>query len=102
MSTYEPPECDPETFKEAAKMYKDLYVQVIGEACEPCDELKELIKDAEIAIPIVEVHAGACSRIADELEVDVFPTVIKLKRGKVKTRHTGDPKKILKKMVNGK
>lgn len=94
--------CDIDAFHQSAKGYPNLYVSVISNGCSPCHQLKKLIKDAEIATPIVEAPAEECIEIADKYGVQMFPTVVRLEKGKVKARHVGSPDDIIEKMRQGK
>lgn len=92
--------CDPNVFFELASQFKDLYIDVHGERCLPCAELDNLIKEAEVPHQIVIVPES-CTEIIDKLEVDAFPTVIKMSKGKIISRHIGNPKETIERMKKG-
>lgn len=92
--------CDPNVFFELASQFKDLYIDVHGERCLPCAELDNLIKEAEVPHQIV-IIPESCAEIIDKLEVDAFPTVIKMSKGKIVARYVGNPADTIEKMKRG-
>lgn len=97
-----PSHCDPVNFLEASKMYPQVYALFYSDMCEPCEELIKKARATDIPFPVVEVPADECSQLAEALNVDVVPTVVLVKRGKVKKIIRGSPDQIIKKMVAGK
>ena len=98
------PECQTETFFEAAKQFKKLYAYVkpYDSNCGACSRMDEEIKNAEVPYPIVQIPGDRCVNLADALGVDKYPTVVLLKKGKVISRHIGNPDAVIRKMVEGK
>jgi len=92
--------CEPNQFFEVASQFKNLYVNVHGEHCRPCAELDNLIKGADIPYQIVTVPES-CIEIIDQLEITSFPTVIKMSKGKIVTKHVGNPSDTIEKMKRG-
>jgi len=92
--------CDPEQFFEIASQFKDLYIDINSPRCQPCHELGALIKEADIPFQIVEVPE-TCLEIIDRLGVESFPTVVKMHKGKVMTRHDGAPEDTIELMKKG-
>ena len=99
-----PPHCDLDWFSDMAKKMKDIYVLVGSDSCQPCHELREEIERVEDNIPhkVVVVNADECPNIAATYGVDVYPTVLYFKKGKVKSRHEGMSDKVVKAMLKGK
>lgn len=89
--------CDPVVFQQALDKYDELYVQVRSDHCAPCKALGEMVKQAAIPIPIVEIPES-CDRLLDYLNIKSYPTVIKMKRGHEVSRHVGDPVATVEKM----
>ncbi len=98
-----PGHCDIGNFKEAARQYKELYLYIGAAGCEPCTEMKPFLAEIEQAskIPVVEIEAGECPNIVEELDVNVFPTMLKMKKGKVVSRHEGVTPALLEKLKGG-
>lgn len=99
-----PDECQPEAFFEAAKQYPGLFINVYQQDtdCEPCTQMRRKILDADLPYPIVDVPGDVCSEIADRLAVEMYPTLVLLKRGKPKAKWTGDTEMIIRKMLDSK
>lgn len=103
-SAVDPAHCEVTIFTEVAKMYKDLYAYIYPEhdECGHCDTLRAKILEADIPHPIVDIPGDVCSELAESFGIDRYPSIVKLKRGKVKAVHTGDPNKVIQKMMEGK
>ena len=99
-----PPHCDIDWFESMTKGMKDVYVLVSSESCKPCHELRDEIERVEDNIPhkVVVVDADECPNIAVTYGVDVYPTVLRFKGTKVKSRHEGMSDKVVQKMLKGK
>ena len=93
--------CGLSVFQEAAEQYDKLYVSILGELCQPCQELKQLVRDADIPYPIVEVPSGICPEIAGYYGAVATPTVVLLSRGNVIAKHNGPPEAIVERMKRG-
>lgn len=92
--------CDPSVFFDVASQFNNLYVNVHGERCRPCVELDRLIKETDIPYQIVTVPE-ACMDIMDKLGIDAFPTVIKMSKGKIVSKHVGNPNDMIERMKRG-
>lgn len=98
-------DCDLTRFKTVTSQIDRLYVYVHpeDEECGVCRDLDKLIADADIKTPIVSVPGDTCHEIADELGVDVYPTVALMKEGVVVKVHKNlSPEKIVQKMMRGR
>jgi thioredoxin-like negative regulator of GroEL len=87
----EPDLCDPKVFTEAVSKLDKVYVSIVGDNCHACDGFKTEVRKAEgeIPIPILEVSADQCPRVADHYGARVTPTVVRLERGKVVATYEG-------------
>jgi len=95
------PACNLDVFNEVAKQFKKLYVAIVADGCVHCTELKKKMRETQIPHPIVEVPGDVCFEIADDLNVDRYPTVCLLEKGKVKSKHIGNVEKIIERMRAG-
>ena len=100
----DPNDCNREIFMEAASQYTNLYAILYPEQshCSHCETLRAQILAADIKHPIVDVPGDVCTELADSFGIDRYPSVVHLKRGKVKAVHTGNPDTIIRKMMEGK
>lgn len=100
----DPAHCEVAAFTEVARMYRDLYVYVYPEKsdCGHCNALRARILEADIPHPIVDMPGDVCHELADSFGVDRYPSVVRLRRGKVKAVHTGNPDVVIRKMTEGK
>jgi len=92
--------CNYDQFYEIASQFKDLYVDVNSERCQPCRELNSLMKEAEIPFQIVQIPED-CFEIIDKLGIESFPTVVKMSKGKIVARHNGPPEDTIELMKKG-
>ena len=92
--------CDPDVFFEVASQFDNVYITAHGDRCAPCHTLDKLIRENDLPYQVVVVPE-VCAEILDKLEVDAFPTVIKMSKGKVVSRHVGDPNETIEKMKKG-
>lgn len=92
--------CDTGQFFEIASQFKNLYIDVNSQRCQPCQALNVLIREAEIPFQIVQVPEE-CLDIIDQLGVESFPTVVKMSKGKIVARHDRSPEEIIEKMKLG-
>lgn len=96
-----PQHCNTLGFIEQSEQYKDLYALVHSDHCAPCHELVQLARDTDIPTPVVEVPADQCPALADALGVEVFPSVVHLRKGKISKVLTGSPEDLIDKMLKG-
>lgn len=92
--------CNLPQFQEIISQFNHVYLDVNSPRCAPCHELDQLIKEAEIPYQIVQIPEN-CLEIIDYLGIESFPTVIKMEKGKVTSRHTMGPQDTIGKMKKG-
>lgn len=92
--------CDLNIFQELMSQYENVYINTASEQCAPCQDLDTKIREADIPFQVVVVPE-ICTEILDFLEVDSFPTVLKLTKGKVESRHVGSNEDTIEKMTKG-
>lgn len=92
--------CDPAVFKELISQFNNVYVAVNSDRCQPCRDLDGLIRQTDLPHQVVIVP-DVCTEILDSLEVDAFPTIIKMSKGKIVSRHVGNPEDTIEKMRKG-
>jgi len=96
--------CEPNQFMDIASRFKDVYLNIQGEKCVPCVTLHDGIEAAEaenqIAYPVINIPE-MCAEILDVLGIDAFPTIVKMSKGKVISKHVGSPEELIEKMKRG-
>jgi hypothetical protein len=60
----------------------------------------ELIKEAEVPYQIITIPEE-CEEILNDLDIKVFPTIIKMQKGKITAKYEGNPQETIKHMKLG-
>lgn len=81
--------CDVAIFHEAASQYDKLAVILGSKSCDPCSVLHQLISEADISIPMVDVPTDNCPNMLEHFEVKVLPTIVIMRKGKEVERLEG-------------
>ena len=92
--------CNPEVFNELISQFNNVYIDVLTLRCAPCQELDNLIHQADLPYQVVQVP-DSCLEILNQLEVDAFPTVIHMSKGKIVNRFVESPQDTIEKMRKG-
>jgi hypothetical protein len=92
--------CDLNQFLDVASQFNNVYIGVLGSNCAPCRELDRMIKKTEIPHPVVYVPE-TCDAILNQLGIEMFPTVVKMSKGKVVAKHEGNPEATIEAMKKG-
>lgn len=92
--------CDLAQFLDISSQFNNVYIGVLGKGCTPCKELDHMIRQNEIPHPVVYVPE-TCEAILNKLGVEMFPTVIKMSKGKIVAKHEGSPETTIEAMKKG-
>ena len=81
--------CEPEELEAATKDIDDLYVAITGDTCNVCAHFRDEVEKGDFPIPVLDISAESCPRLADHYKVRVVPTVMRMKRGQVVQTYEG-------------